>query len=490
MSGARIEVIVTRGEASLGRFELEPGEYLIGRDGVCHINLDLEEIAHTHARLVLTEDTVKIEDLGSAAGTRVGGKIVTGPTELDVPSRVELGSTILRILPVEDERAPTKPSSEPEDLSDGRLEESLRGRRYEIGYTICHGSMGAIHGARDLNLGRTVAMKVMLGDQAANRQSLARFVREARVMGQLDHPNIAPVHELAVDEDNRVFYTMKYVRGVTLKDVLEGIATGSARFVRGYRLSKLIYIFKKVCDAISFAHSKGMIHRDLKPENIMIGEYGEVFVMDWGLAKLLDEPERDFPRGAPDRETDETSLTGTSAGDILGTPLYMAPEQAAGHNEQLDERTDLFALGGILVSIITLRAPVTASRVDELLRKIEMGFIVPPAYFNRTWQARAHSMLPRWLQFQRGGVDHGAQARVTLAHCPGGVIPEALSDVAMKALARKPEDRHLNVTELQEEVAAYQAGVAGALKRHRWLVGSLLFVIAALTGFLLNAWIT
>jgi hypothetical protein len=208
MSGARIEVIVTQGDASLGRFELEPGEYLIGRDGVCHINLDLEEISHTHARLVLTEDTVKIEDLGSAVGTRVGGQIVTRPTELDVPGRVELGSTVLKILPVEDGRSSTKHAASSEELSDGRLEESLKGRRYEVGYTICHGSMGAIHGARDLNLGRTVAMKVMLGDQSANRQSLARFVREARVMGQLDHPNIAPVHELAVDEDNRVYYTM------------------------------------------------------------------------------------------------------------------------------------------------------------------------------------------------------------------------------------------------------------------------------------------
>lgn len=486
MSGARIEVIVTQGDASLGRFELEPGEYLIGRDGVCHINLDLEEIAHTHARLVLTDDTVRIEDLGSAAGTRVGGQLVTRPTELDVPGRVELGSRILKVLPIEPDRSSAKPPAKDGELGGGRLEASLKGRRYEIGYTICHGSMGAIHGARDLNLGRTVAMKVMLGEQASNRQSLARFVREARVMGQLDHPNIAPVHELAVDQDDRVYYTMKYVRGVTLKDVLEGIATGSKRFVEDYGLSKLIYIFKKVCDAISFAHSKGVIHRDLKPENIMIGEYGEVFVMDWGLAKLMDEPERDFPRGPSEREIETTSLSGTSAGDILGTPLYMAPEQAAGHNEQLDERTDIFALGGILFSILTLKPPVTASNMDELLRKIEMGFIVPPTYFNRTLRSRLDLWLPRWMRIGQRRVGIEPQARATLAHCPGGVIPEALSDVAMKALARKPEDRYWNVTELQEEVAAYQTGVASALKRHRWLVGTLLFLIAGLTGFLLN----
>ncbi len=486
MSGARIEVIVTQGDASLGRFELEPGEYLIGRDGVCHINLDLEEISHTHARLVLTEDTVKIEDLGSTVGTRVGGQIVTRPTELDVPGRVELGSTVLKILPVEDGRSSTKHAASSEELSDGRLEESLKGRRYEVGYTICHGSMGAIHGARDLNLGRTVAMKVMLGDQSANRQSLARFVREARVMGQLDHPNIAPVHELAVDEDNRVYYTMKYVRGVTLKDVLGWIVEGRKKTIEEYPLSKLVFIFQKVCDAISFAHSKGVIHRDLKPENIMIGEYGEVLVMDWGLAKLIDEPELDHPRGASEFDGSGVDMAGTAAGDILGTPLYMAPEQASGHNDRLDERTDIFALGGILYSILTLKPPITASSMDELLRKIEMGFIVPPVFFNRSLLSRVVPMLPGWLDFARRHKSVGRFVRVDLAHCPGGAIPEALSDAAMKALARKPEARHWNVTELQEEVAAYQAGVAGALRRHRWLVATLLFLIAMLTGFLLN----
>jgi len=124
--------------------------------------------------------------------------------------------------------------------------------------------------------------------------------------------------------------------------------------------------------------------------------------------------------------------------------------------------------------------------MDELLRKIEMGFIVPPTYFNRTLRSRLDSWLPRWMRIGQRRVGIEPQARATLAHCPGGVIPEALSDVAMKALARKPEDRYWNVAELQEEVAAYQTGVAGALKRHRWLVGTLLFLIAGLTGFLLN----
>ena len=486
MSASRIEIIVRQGETSLARFELAPGEYLIGRDGVCHINLDLEEIAHTHARLVLTDDSVKIEDLGSASGTRVGGKEVNQATELAVPGLVELGSTILEILPLGDDDSTAGEAGAPDDLSEGRLEQSLKGRRYEVGYTISHGSMGAIHGARDLNLGRTVAMKVMLGDQSANRQNLARFVREARVMGQLEHPNIAPVHELAVGDDNRVYYTMKYVRGVTLKDVLGRIEAGKEETIKEYPLSKLVFIFQKVCDAISYAHSKGVIHRDLKPENIMIGEHGEVLVMDWGLAKLIDEPELDYPRGPSESDTEGEDLAGTAAGDILGTPLYMAPEQAAGRNHKLDERTDIFALGGILFSILTLKAPVTASNMDELLRKIEMGFIVPPTFYNRSLFSRITPMLPDWLDFARRHKSVGRFVRVDLAHCPGGVIPEALSDVAMKALSRKPEDRHWNVTELQEEVAAYQAGVAGALMRHRWLVATLLFFIAMLFGFLLN----
>jgi serine/threonine protein kinase len=488
MSSARAEIIVKQGDLSLGRFILEPGEYVIGRDSSCDINLDLDEISSTHARLVLTEDYVQIEDLNSDAGTTVSGRFVEKAIQFDLPNQVKLGATILEILPIEEGHPSTVNLSRSQMADDGALEESLRGERYEVGYTISHGSMGAIHGARDLNLGRTVAMKVILEGKLANRQNLFRFVREAQVMGQLDHPNIAPVYELSVDDRNRVYYTMKYVRGFTLKEVLNRIQTGDRKMIAGYPLAKLLSVFQKVCDAMSFAHSKGVIHRDLKPENIMLGEFGEAFVMDWGLAKLLNEPEAEVadPGLTAKDNVDPHQFSGTVVGDILGTPQYMAPEQAAGKNDELDERTDIFALGGVLYSLLTLKAPIVASSLEELLRKIEMGFVVPPTFYNRSLGSRLAPFLPKWLSVGRHRKSVGKIVRTELVHCPGGAIPEPLSDIGMKAMARDPDNRYQSVAELQEDITEFQAGVEGALKRHKRLIWSMLFLVASLLGFILN----
>ena len=488
MSDARAEVIVRQGKTSLGRFVLEPGEYVIGRDSSCDINLDWEEISLTHARLVLTEESILIEDLNSDAGTTVSGRFIEKAVRLDLPNQVTLGTTVLEILPIAGGHASTVNLSRTKMSDDGVLEESLRGKRYEVGYTINHGSMGAIHGARDLNLGRTVAMKVILEGTLANRQNLYRFVREAQVMGQLDHPNIAPVYELSVDDDDRVYYTMKYVRGHTLKDVLKRIHSGDRKMIGQYPLGKLLSVFQKVCDAMSFAHSKGVLHRDLKPENIMVGEFGQVFVMDWGLARLMSEPDVEVvdPAVTAKDNVDSNQFSSTVVGDILGTPQYMAPEQAAGRNDELDERADIFALGGILYSILTLKAPIIASNLEELLRKIEMGFVVPPSFYNKSLISRVAPFLPQWLQKGRHSKSVGKIVRVELAHCPGGAIPEPLSDIGMQAMARDPGDRYQSVAELQEEISEYQAGVEGALKRHKRLIWSMLFVISALFGFIVN----
>jgi serine/threonine protein kinase len=331
-------------------------------------------------------------------------------------------------------------------------------------------------------------MKVILEGKLANRQNLFRFVREAQVMGQLDHPNIAPVYELSVDDRNRVYYTMKYVRGFTLKEVLNRIQTGDRKMIAGYPLAKLLSVFQKVCDAMSFAHSKGVIHRDLKPENIMLGEFGEAFVMDWGLAKLLNEPEAEVadPGLTAKDNVDPHQFSGTVVGDILGTPQYMAPEQAAGKNDELDERTDIFALGGVLYSLLTLKAPIVASSLEELLRKIEMGFVVPPTFYNRSLGSRLAPFLPKWLSVGRHRKSVGKIVRTELVHCPGGAIPEPLSDIGMKAMARDPDNRYQSVAELQEDITEFQAGVEGALKRHKRLIWSMLFLVASLLGFILN----
>ena len=146
--------------------------------------------------------------------------------------------------------------------------------------------MGAVLDARDQKFGRSVAMKVMLRRQASEEEE-QRFLQEARVLGQLAHPNIVPVYDLGFDHERRMFYTMKLVQGATLHEVISKLKTGDSETLARYPLNTLLTIFQKVCDAVAFAHSRGIIHRDLKPHNVMVGEFGEVLVMDWGLAKIL-----------------------------------------------------------------------------------------------------------------------------------------------------------------------------------------------------------
>jgi len=242
-----------------------------------------------------------------------------------------------------------------------------QGRKYKLGDVVATGGMGAILNAKDLNLRRSVAMKVILKPEEATRERVLRFIEEAQVTSQLEHPAIVPIHELGVDSSGNVFYTMKFVQGTTLEDILNAIADGDARTTRKYSLLHLLTIFQRVCDAVAFAHSKRVIHRDLKPENIMVGEFGEVHVMDWGLAKVL--PKRTIkkfvvskkpgsvPPGTTLRRTDDSvpspagidsvrkdkgsNVLKTIDGTISGTPAFMSPEQATGRVDDLDERTDI-----------------------------------------------------------------------------------------------------------------------------------------------------
>jgi len=335
--------------------------------------------------------------------------------------------------------------------------------------------------SHDVLLDRPVAMKVMLGQRIRPRDR-ARFLREAKVLARLEHPNIVPIHDLALDADGQPFYTMKLVQGVTLKDVINDLKTGDAETVAKYPLNQLLTIFQKVCDAVAFAHSKGVVHRDLKPENIMLGEYGEVLVLDWGLAKILDMPEGRATQGPEQAQPEEDShssslpldegiheLEQTPGGDsaltmeghVMGTPQFMAPEQAAGEIHKIDQRTDVFSLGGILYSLLSLRPPTGGSTVREVLENMKSGLLAPPVTYNRN---------------RRRAADGGElEAPIDLAHCPGQRIPDALSAVCMKALATEREERYQTVAELQQDVIAYQGGFAtdaegaGAF-RQMWLL--------------------
>jgi eukaryotic-like serine/threonine-protein kinase len=234
------------------------------------------------------------------------------------------------------------------------------------------GGMGEVYRCGDEALRRDLALKVLRGELCGDADAEERFLREARLTGSLQHPGIVPIHQLSRLADGRPCYTMKLVRGRTFADILRDESTGMER------LPRLLAIVEKVCQAVAFAHSKGVIHRDLKPANVMVGEFGEVQVMDWGLAKELSCDEVTPPpnEATVDVETvarGEEAAGLSRAGLALGTPAYMPPEQAAGDWDIVDERADVFALGAILCVILTGQPPYEGVNRDDVLRRARRG---------------------------------------------------------------------------------------------------------------------
>ena len=318
--------------------------------------------------------------------------------------------------------------------------------RYVVDREIARGGMGAILRAVDGDIRREVALKVMLSQDAAKRP---RFIEEAQITGQLEHPNIVPVHELSVDAEGRVFFTMKLVRGRSLEDVLKRMRKQPHSGDRKYSLVRLLNVVVNVCHAMAFAHSKGVIHRDLKPSNVMLGDFGEVLVMDWGLAKVLGRPEEAEPghvqqaRPLPGAVTEsgqvrtsrqESGTDATLDGSVIGTPVYMPPEQAEGRVGEVDERSDVYALGAMLYEILTLQPPVeTRGGALVVIGRVSRGEVIAP---------------------ERRAPDRAQE----------GKIPKELSAIAMKALSLKMEDRYGSVEEFRRDIELYLEGRAVSAK--------------------------
>jgi serine/threonine-protein kinase len=291
--------------------------------------------------------------------------------------------------------------------------------------------MGVIIKGHDSDLGRDLAVKVLLEQHRENPDLIRRFVEEAQISGQLQHPGVVPVYELGTLADHRPYFAMKLVKGRTLAVLLAERADPAEEQPR------LLGIFEQVCLTMAYAHVRGVIHRDLKPSNIMVGSFGEVQVMDWGLAKVLpqDEVANDKKAGRNHHETViQTGRTGTDAelsqaGSIMGTPAYMPPEQASGDLDRLDERADVFALGSILCEILTGRPAFTGRTVGEIQRKSARGDLTD-----------AFALLDAC----------GADAE--------------LAGLARECLACEPEDRPRNAGVVTERLTAYLTGVQERLR--------------------------
>jgi serine/threonine protein kinase len=226
--------------------------------------------------------------------------------------------------------------------------------RYEVTAEIGRGGMGTVYAAFDHALGREVAIKI--GNALPSTELQARLTREARVIARLEHPGIVPVHDFGVLADGRPFYVMKRVHGRTLHGFL----------AQAPPLPERLRIFERVCEAVSCAHAHQIIHRDLKPQNVMVGEFGEVMVMDWGVARLLDDPEPQLSRIGRASDPVEHATDGAT---VLGTPGFMSPEQAAATG-LIDRRADVYALGAMLFTLLTGHPPSSdpAAAVQELNR--------------------------------------------------------------------------------------------------------------------------
>ena len=300
---------------------------------------------------------------------------------------------------------------------------------------IARGGMGAVLKGRDADLGRELAVKVLLESHKDKPEMVRRFVEEAQIAGQLQHPGIVPVYELGALGDQRPYFAMKLVKGETLAAVL------SKRKPSSEGLPRLLSILESICQTMAYAHARGVIHRDLKPSNVMVGSFGEVQVMDWGLAKVL-------PHGGvtddatAGRTKDEATVIATArsasdvdaslVGSIMGTPAYMAPEQARGEVDQLDQRVDVFAIGSIFCEMLTGQPAFLGRNSGEIQRKAARGDL--------------SDALARLDALEQG-------------------YDKELTDLAKACLALEPEDRPRNAGEVAERLSDYQARVQTRLRQ-------------------------
>lgn len=302
-------------------------------------------------------------------------------------------------------------------------------KRFQNVKTIGIGGIGTVLSGHEASLKRDIAIKILRPAYRNKKKFLNRFIREARATAQIEHPNIVPVHELGVMGELGIYFTMKKVEGENLRTVIHKLSNGDPVYLKKYTTNRLLEIFIAACNGVAFAHSKGIIHRDLKPANIMLGDFGEVMVMDWGLVKYIGDNHNNAGKEQPiNLETNIAELgvsvdtMATLDGSISGTPAFMAPEQAGGRINDINERSDLYSLGAILYSILTLKSSPFEEKLStaEVLSHVVNNYFAPP-------RKRA----------------------------PKQRISRELEAICLKAMQRKKEDRYGSVKELIHDLRNY-----------------------------------
>jgi len=332
--------------------------------------------------------------------------------------------------------------------------------RYETVGLLGEGAMGAVHEARDVALRRKVAVKSLLPNMRKQKAFYDRFLAEMQITAQLDHPHIVPIYGLEVAGDGSVAYAMKLVAGKEYGDLLEEAKAqveAGTRLTGDHTLEARLEIFLKVCDAVAFAHEQGIVHRDLKPSNIMIGNHNEVYVMDWGIARVMGPGGASADAGLElyDHEGEPMAKERTRVGQMLGTPMYMSPEQATALNDELDGRSDLYTLGLILQEAVTLMSPVTGDTAVALITK-------------------------------------AMQAKREPVRAIRGSVPRELEAIITKATHKEPAQRYPSVEDLADDLRAFlrneetsAAPDSGVQRLGRWISKHRIHSMAIMLALLL-----
>jgi eukaryotic-like serine/threonine-protein kinase len=358
----------------------------------------------------------------SAAPAKKGAPSVAGPaTVRESPAKVSRVAKLAQGIPnlVPDEPEPRTSFTMTVSIPRGALEDQGFNVRYVPIGTLGEGGMGVVAHCKDSQIGREVAMKLLRKEAMSKSDSRMRFQREARVQGQLEHPAIVPIYDLGIRPDGTPYFTMKRLHGETLATIMDALQKGNRTAAEIYTQRKLLTAYSQVCLAVAFANSRGVLHRDLKPGNIMLGDFGEVYLLDWGLAKLTAGDDADGGIARSSR----TSQTETQVGEVMGTPGYMSPEQLRGEIDQLDARTDIYALGVILFEMLTLEPLHERKGLDTI--------------YNSTLGKRDPKIHER--AFAKG-------------------IPPELVAICVKATALEPKDRYVSARDLHDAIERFLEG--------------------------------